>query len=234
MFKTSYIFIIFLFLGWSSFAQVSDAEFIKDEQLIEEVIISGTVQSIENKETVSEEFIHQNFSGSLIQSLQNVAGINTMSIGSGTAKPIIRGLGFNRVVVALNSSKHEGQQWGADHGLEVDAFSPESIELIKGTATIEYGSDAVGGVLNIKNNLIPQKNSLTVKATILGRSVNNTIGTAFELKYRKDKFFYKFKGSYLDYGDFKTPTDTIVYLTRKIPIHNRRLKNTAGKEWSVF
>ncbi len=234
MFKTSYIAIIFLFLGWGSFAQVSDSEPIKDEQLIEEVIISGTVKSIENKETVSEEFIHQNFSGSLIQSLQNVVGINTMSIGSGTAKPIIRGLGFNRVVVALNSSKHEGQQWGADHGLEVDAFSPESVQLIKGTATIEYGSDAVGGVLNIKNNLIPQTNSLTGKATLLGRSVNNTIGTAFELKHRKDKFFYKFKGSYLDYGDFKTPTDTIIYLTRKIPIHNRRLKNTAGKEWGVF
>jgi len=234
VFKTSYISIIFLFLGWKSFAQVSDSELIEDEQLIEEVIISGTTKSIENKETVSEEFLNQNFSGSLIQSLQNVAGINTMNIGSGTSKPIIRGLGFNRVVVALNSSKHEGQQWGADHGLEVDAFSPESVELIKGTATIEYGSDAVGGVLNIKNNLIPQKNSFTGKATLLGRSVNNTIGTAFELKHRKDKFFYKFKASYLDYGDFKTPTDTIVYLTRKIPIHNRRLKNTAGKEWSVF
>ena len=234
MLKISYITLLFLLFGWVSFAQVPDLEPFEDEKTIEEVTIYGISKTIENKETISERFIHQNFSGSLIQSLENVAGINAMRIGSGTAKPIIRGLGFNRVVVALNSSKHEGQQWGADHGLEIDAFSPESVEIIKGAASIEYGGDAVGGVLNIKNNLIPQKNSFTGKAIVFGRSVNNTVGTAFELKHRKDRFFYKFKGSYLDYGDFRTPADTIIYLTRKIPIHNRRLKNTAGKEWSVF
>lgn len=217
-----------------SFAQVSDSELVEDEKIIEEVIISGTVKTIENKERISEKFIRQNFSGSLVQSLENVAGINVMSVGSGAGKPIVRGLGFNRVAVSLNGNKHEGQQWGADHGLEVDAFSLESIELIKGIASIEYGSDAIGGVLNIKNNLIPDKNSFNGKTTLLGRSVNNTIGTVLEIKHRKDRFFYKLKSSYLDYGDFKTPTDTIIYLTRKIPIHNRRLKNTAGQEWSIF
>ncbi len=217
-----------------SFAQVSDSELVEDEKIIEEVIISGTVKTIENKERISEKFIRQNFSGSLVQSLENVAGINVMSIGSGAGKPIVRGLGFNRVAVSLNGNKHEGQQWGADHGLEVDAFSLESIELIKGIASIEYGSDAIGGVLNIKNNLIPDKNSFNGKTTLLGRSVNNTIGTVLEIEHRKDRFFYKLKSSYLDYGDFKTPTDTIIYLTRKIPIHNRRLKNTAGQEWSIF
>src|SRR5690606_840139 len=160
-----------------SFAQVSDSELVEDEKIIEEVIISGTVKTIENKERISEKFIRQNFSGSLVQSLENVAGINVISVGSGAGKPIIRGLGFNRVAVSLNGNKHEGQQWGADHGLEVDAFSLESIELIKVVASIEYGSDAIGGVLNIKNNLIPDKNSFNGKTTLLGRSVNNTIVT---------------------------------------------------------
>lgn len=212
-----------------SFAQV-----VEDEKTIEEVVINRTVKTIENKKRISEEFIQQNFSGSLVQSLENVAGVNVISIGSGAGKPIVRGLGFNRVAVSMNGSKHEGQQWGADHGLEVDAFSLESVELIKGVASIEYGSDAIGGVLNIRNNRIPEKKSFNGKATVLGRSVNQTIGTAFEIRQRKDKFFYKLKASYLDYGDFRTPTDTIIYLTRKIPIHNRKLKNTAGEEWSTF
>lgn len=234
-----------IFVSYVGYASFSDSfrldgnkhmdVILKEDRLsIEEVQINTITKTIENKQNITDDYIRDNFSGSLVQSLQNVAGINVMSIGSGAGKPIVRGLGFNRVVVSLNSSKHEGQQWGADHGLETDAFSAESVELIKGTAAIRYGSDAIGGVLNIKNNLIPEKNSFTGKATLLARSVNNTIGGAFEVKQREDKFFYKFKTSYLDFGDFNTPTDTIVYLTRKIPIHNRRLKNTAGQEWSAF
>jgi len=207
----------------------------KDEKQLEKINISvHTKIELTNKTNFSEKEIQQNFSGSLVGSLENVAGINAISIGSGTAKPIIRGLGFNRIAVAVNSTKHEGQQWGADHGLEIDSFSPENIEIIKGTASIEYGNDAIGGVLNIQNNKIPEKKSFYGITTFLARSVNQTIGTAFAITNRNDNFFYKLKGSYIDYGDFRTPTDTIVYLTRKIPIHNRKLKNTAGQEWNIF
>jgi len=207
----------------------------KDEKQMKELpVFVQYRKELTNKTTFSDQEIQQNFSGSLVGSLENVAGINAMSIGSGTAKPIIRGLGFNRVAVAINSTKHEGQQWGADHGLEIDAFSPEKVELIKGTATIEYGNDAIGGVLNIQNDKIPEKKSFYGTSTFFARSVNQTIGTAFSVAQRNNNFFYKLKASYIDYGDFRTPTDTIIYLTRKIPIHNRKLKNTAGQEWTIF
>src|SRR5690606_4431609 len=153
---------------------------------------------------------------------------------SGASKSIIRGFGFNRVVVTQNGNKHEGQQWGADHQLEIDAFSVEQVELIKGAASIEYGNEAIGGVLNVKNDVIPDENSFSGKATLFGKSVNNAVGTSFDLRQRDQKFFYKFKGFYTDFGDYNIPTDTIIYLTRKIPIHNRRLKNTAGTEWNAF
>jgi len=207
----------------------------KDEKQLEKVTISvHTKRELTNKTNFSDQEIQQNFSGSLVTSLENVSGINAISIGSGVAKPVIRGLGFNRIAVAVNSTKHEGQQWGADHGLEIDAFSPENVELIKGTASIEYGNDAIGGVLNIQNNKIPDKKSFYGTSTLFGRSVNQTIGTAFSVTQRNENFFYKIKASYIDYGDFRTPTDTITYLTYKIPIHNRKLKNTAGQEWNVF
>lgn len=201
---------------------------------IEEVQIAATTRAINFQQDISDNYIQENYAGSLAQSLQDLAGVNVMSIGAGSGKPVIRGLGFNRVAVSVNATKHEGQQWGADHGLEIDAFSAESVELIRGAGTIKYGSDAIGGVLNVKNNTIPNKNSFSGKATLLGRSVNHTLGASLDMSQRKNKFFFKLKASYLDFGDFKTPTDTIIYLTRKIPIYNRRLKNTAGQERSLL
>jgi len=231
--------------GFSEYKDIfslnSDKEFViyldekkEDLKTIKEVFIQGNVKQVENKLKISDKYLKENFSGSLSESLENVVGVNSISIGSGTGKPVIRGLGFNRVAVAVNSTKHEGQQWGADHGLEIDAFMPENIEIMKGATALEYGSDAIGGVLVVKNNSIISANSFGGKAILLGRSVNNTVGLALETNYRNDKIFYKIKTSYLDYGDYKTTADTIVYLTRRIPIHNRILKNTAGNSNSVF
>ncbi|MDV7401815.1 hypothetical protein RZS08_60910, partial [Arthrospira platensis SPKY1] len=64
----------------------------------------------------------KDFSGSFVQSLTRVTGVNAIEIGAGVAKPVVRGLGFQRMVVAENGMRHEGQPWGADHGLEMDAF----------------------------------------------------------------------------------------------------------------
>src|SRR5690606_33017359 len=104
----------------------------------------------QNIETVDDDFIRQNLGGSLMQTLERGGGINTMSIGSGQSKPIIRGVSFNRVVVSENGVKHEGQQWGADHGLEIDQFAVDNIKNIKGPASLLYGSDDIGGVVEIE------------------------------------------------------------------------------------
>lgn len=85
-----------------------------------------------NVEVVKADFIQRNLGGSLMNTLQRLPGIKTIGIGSGQSKPLIRGLGFNRVVVIDKGIKHEGQQWGADHGLEIDQFAAEEVELIKG------------------------------------------------------------------------------------------------------
>ena len=73
---------------------------------------------------VNRDFLQQNFAGSLMQTLEGIPGVKAMSIGSGQSKPTIRGLGFNRLAVSEDGVKHEGQQWGDDHGLEIDQFSP--------------------------------------------------------------------------------------------------------------
>lgn len=87
---------------------------IKDKMLIE-----LKQNDSRNIEIVDNTFLRQNISGSLMQSLSRLPGVTSIDIGSGQSKPVIRGLGFNRVVVAENGIVHQGQEWGADHGLEL-------------------------------------------------------------------------------------------------------------------
>ena len=104
---------------------------------------------------ITHEFLQQNFAGSLMQTLEAIPGVKAMAIGSGQSKPTIRGLGFNRLAVVEDGVKHEGQQWGDDHGLEIDQFSIDRAEVIKGPAALLYGSDAIGGVLSLYTNHVP-------------------------------------------------------------------------------
>ena len=62
---------------------------------------------------------------------------------------MIRGMGFNRIAVLENGIKQEGQQWGADHGLELDAFNIGTVNVLKGPSSLLYGSDAMGGVIDV-------------------------------------------------------------------------------------
>src|SRR5690606_40866936 len=90
---------------------------------------------------VSKSYMKNNRESSLMQTLEKIPGVSTITIGSGNSKPVIRGLGFNRVVVVQNGIKHQAQQWGSDHGLEIDQYGVESIEIIKGPASLLYGSE---------------------------------------------------------------------------------------------
>lgn len=187
-----------------------------------------------NSEHVGQKYVRDNYAGSLAKSLENMAGVNASGIGSSASKPIIRGLGFNRLLVSENGIKQEGQQWGADHGLEIDALNIEDVEVIKGPSTLEYGNEAIAGVIKIKNNQLPQKNSSNTNLTLMYQSVNDNYITSFNHQLRKDRFFYKIKGTYSDFGDYRTTTDRIKYLDRWMPIYNQRVKNTAGREVNLM
>lgn len=209
-----------------------------DEQVaaLHEVVIEDTAPGKLNTlktEKADRDFIMRNYSGSLAQSLESLAGLNAMAIGAASSKPVVRGLGFNRVAVAENNIKQEGQQWGADHGLEIDPFHIEEIQIIKGAASIEYGSDAIGGVINLDNSNLPEDGALEGDLTLLAKSVNHTLGGSLSLNGRKDRYYFKIRGSALDYADYHIPTDQIIYLNTFIPVYNQRLKNTAGHEKNI-
>lgn len=83
----------------------------------------------------------------IIDAIAHQPGVSQITTGSGISKPVIRGLGFNRVAVVSDGIRQEGQQWGDEHGVEVDAQAVGQVEILKGPASLMYGSDAMAGVL---------------------------------------------------------------------------------------
>lgn len=206
------------------------------ELSIQEIVVTENHRQARNRhatvqlEVIDKEFLDKNFSGNLMQTLERLPGVHSMDIGSGFSKPVIRGMGFNRVSVTENGIKQEGQQWGADHGLEIDAFNVEHVNIRKGPASLLYGSDAMGGVVEIIQAPPPMDDQFFGEAVITGKSVSDLIGGSIQLGLKKNGIYTKFRFSEQRFGDYRIPTDTIVYLTQRIPIYNRRLKNTAGVE----
>lgn len=122
---------------------------------ISEVVVTGQSGGIENNRTPSPIAIvpHtqmlQNASSNIIDALTKVPGVAQITTGSGISKPVIRGMGYNRVVVVNDGIRQEGQQWGDEHGIEIDENTVNRVEILKGPASLAYGSDAMAGVINM-------------------------------------------------------------------------------------
>lgn len=232
------------FLGYKKFSDTIDLGILYNlsvqlkslPQTLDEVIVTSRHAEFRKKEEslnieiVNNDYLKQNLGGSLMQSLERLPGVSTIDIGSGQSKPVIRGMGFNRVVVTENGIKHEAQQWGDDHGLEIDQYAVYNVEVIKGPASLMYGSDAIGGVIDMKDRQIPAENSFGGSLDLTGKTNNDYLGTSLSVYGRKKWFFADFRATILDYGDYKVPTDSVDIYSYKAPLHKNRLRNTAGYE----
>ncbi|WP_406672800.1 TonB-dependent receptor, partial [Natronospira sp.] len=207
-----------------------------DSRTLEEVTVEDRFQQQRKREetvavnVVGAEYIQLHNDGSLMQTLRRLPGIQAVNVGSGQSKPLIRGLGFNRIVVAEHGIKHEGQQWGADHALEVDQFAHDHIELVKGPSSLIFGSDAIGGVVQLSQRNAPPPGSLSGSAHLLGRSSNRLLGTSAHVEGRKQRWFFSSRFTWLDYADARVPADSVDVYSYRVPLHKNRLRNTAGNE----
>ncbi len=215
-------------------------ELTPSTQLLPEVVVSGngymlqkqsfvplTIQSLSDKE------VRQYLGGSLMQSIERMSGVSAMQIGSGQSKPVIRGLGFNRLVVVENGIKHEGQQWATDHGLEIDQFAINQIDIIKGPAALSYGAEAIAGVVALSHDSVPQADGMHAIWDVVGKSNNQLLGSSLQLAYRQQNVFFTVRGTLLDYADFRVTTDSVEMYSYKVGLHNNQLRNTAGKEQNI-
>lgn len=186
-----------------------------------------------NIDVVSPEYLRRNLGGSLMQSLEKLPGVKTIGIGSGGSKPLLRGLGFNQVVVVENGVRHEGQQWGADHALEIDQFAAGRVEIIKGPAAFLYGSEAIGGAVDIMPPAVPSAGSAGGAVDLTAKSNNGLYGGSFNLYGRKERLFADARVTWLKYGDYRVPVDSIFVYDYGVPLYRYRLRNTAGKEQNL-
>ena len=207
-----------------------------DATILETVVISEEHAKQEETlqtEHVHEDFFQQNFDGNFAQTLEKIPGISAINVGVGIAKPVIRGLSSNRIIVNHQGIKQESQQWGSDHGLEIDQFDVERVEIIKGPGSLQYGSDGLGGVINIMPEKILPENSF--KADLLGiyKTNNDHWGGSAKLSFNIKNYFLTGRYSHQDFADYQVPSDLFTYNGFELPIVNERLKNTAGNESNI-
>ena len=123
------------------------------------VVVTGNTVAVNSQNTpqpvteVPGSYLKENASTNIIDALKRIPGVDGISDGQSISKPVIRGLGYNRVVVLNDGVRQEGQQWGDEFGIEVDQNSVDRVEILKGPASLVYGSDAISGVIN----LLPEK-----------------------------------------------------------------------------
>jgi iron complex outermembrane receptor protein len=194
---------------------------LEKETHLEEVIISTLYNKIQSQnvmkvEHASVKTLKENGAISLIEGIATLPGVSQISTGNSIGKPVIRGLSGNRVLVYSQGIRMENQQFGEEHGLGLNAAGMESVEVIKGPASLLYGSDALGGVVYFN----PEKYApLKEKSADFEQSYfTNTQGTSSTLGVKATPSNFKFllRGNYTSHADYEVPNGDRIINTRFI------------------
>ncbi|WP_199136264.1 TonB-dependent receptor [Pedobacter sp. ASV12] len=167
-----------------------------------EVVITGTPYSANNKTnslavvSISREKLAQAAGTNIVDAIAKVPGVSQVTTGGAISKPSIRGLGYNRVLTIVDGAREEAQQWGDEHGVEVDQFSAARIEVLKGPASLLYGSDALGGVINIIDDLVPAAGDFNGNFTTNYNTNNGLTASSLMLQGNSDGLVYRGRVSY--------------------------------------
>ncbi len=188
---------------------------------LNEVVVTGVSKATLIREnpiaiaSVSSKQIEQTNECNIIDVLvKNVPGLNAVKTGVNISKPFIRGLGYNRVLTLYDGIRQEGQQWGDEHGIEVDAYNIDRVEVIKGPSSLMYGSDALAGVLSFFP-FVPNSNDKKLHGKFISeyQTNNNLIGSGLRLGYNDNHFLFSVRGSYRMAKNYRNAIDGRVYLT---------------------
>ena len=209
--------IIISYIGFKTFSTTLKIPQTKNLRIVlttsaiemEEVIVSTPFHKLQSENVMKVEQLKMNelkASGTttLSEGITNIAGVESVTTGLSIGKPVIRGLSSNRVLVYTQGIRLENQQFGDEHGLGINAAGIESVEVIKGPASLLYGSDALGGVLYLNPEKFTQVNSST--GDISAEFFTNTIGFSTNAGFKSsgDKFKFILRGNITEHSDYKT------------------------------
>lgn len=149
-------------------------------------------------------------STNIINSISNIPGVTAVTTGPAISKPFIRGLGYNRVVTINDGVRQEGQQWGDEHGIEIDDYSAQRIEVLKGPASLMYGSDALAGVINILSMTPATEGYIKFNAASEYQFNDRLRGAYGNIAGTKNGFSFNAYASYKAAADYKNKYDGYV------------------------
>lgn len=186
---------------------------------MDEVIVSTAFNKLQSQNVMK--VVHETMknlsrkgTATLIEGLATIPGVSQVSTGVSIGKPVIRGLSGNRVLVYSQGVRVENQQFGDEHGLGLNDAGVESVEVIKGPASLLYGSDALGGVLYFNPEKFANANSY--KVTFSQKLFANTLGSnsSLGLKTSADNWKFLARGTLNTHSDYTTSEGERVTNTR--------------------
>jgi iron complex outermembrane receptor protein len=188
----------------------------------EEVTVTGVASATRTKlssqpiSILKRSDLFQSSSNNIIDAISKmVPGVASLGTGPAISKPVIRGLGYNRVVTVHDGVRQEGQQWGDEHGIEVDEYSIQKVELLKGPASLFYGSDAMAGVVHLITNVPVQKGIISGNIMTTYNSNNGLFGTNGNITgHLNSGFNWNAYGTYKNAGDYQNAYDGKVFNSR--------------------
>lgn len=194
-------------------------DFILDESnaSINEVVVTALTGNSLIKRTpapitmVPKQELLQTSSTNIIDALAKQPGVSQITTGSGISKPVIRGLGYNRVLVINDGVRQEGQQWGDEHGIEIDGQSINSVEILKGPASLMYGSDAMAGVIKFLPDPILPNGKIESNIATEYQTNNGLINYSVNNAGNKNGFIWDWRFSQKLAHAYKNKYDGYVY-----------------------
>ncbi|MEP7267157.1 MAG: TonB-dependent receptor [Saprospiraceae bacterium] len=163
--------------------------------------------------------------------LAKLPGVNMLSTGLGISKPVIRGLYGNRILILLSGLKFDNQQWQEEHGLGLNSMGISRLELIKGPMSVLYGSEAIGGVINIIEEAKPTAHTSETDVSLKFNS--NTLGGGIQAGYKVNKVnkWFRIRAGIDNHADYSDGNNQRVLNSR---FDGYSLKSTYGftrKKW---
>ena len=173
---------------------------------LNEIIIKGNPYDNQSKSVyenkVSTETLEQYSTGSLGDALNSLSGISSLNKGNGIVKPIINGLHSSRIIMINNGVRMQDQEWGKEHAPNIDINAIERLTVIKNASALQYGGDAMGGIIIAEGFKVPVKDTLYGKTMISAGSNGRGGGITSKLtKSYKNGVYGTVQGTMKRFGD---------------------------------
>ncbi len=179
---------------------------------------------------VTHDFLVQQSSTNVVDGIATQPGISAITTGPGVSKPEVNGLGFNRVLTLFDGIRQQDFQWGDEHGIQIDPYAVYDAEIIRGAASLQYGSDAVGGVVSFKSPPLPQEGAIQGSVLAEYQTNNGLMGTSEDVGGNKNGLIWDLRLSGEQAHCYSDPKDGYVWGTATRE-YNVRLTLGLEKQW---